>query len=257
MYWFAGGAFQHVRQEWKVERANIALAEQGRAVLMDLARNLHNIRERINQACLRANRDPQSIQLLVVTKMVEHATIEELIKLGVSTFGENRVLQAKDRCERFSQAQWHLIGTLQTNKVKYCRDFAMIHSVDRWHLAQVLEEKAAQWDKQVQILIQVNIANEATKHGVTVDQALTLAERVTQECPHLNIRGLMGMAPLVQPEDTRSYFRRLADLYAELRVKIKPDVDILSMGMSNDFEVAIEEGATMVRIGSALFTEEE
>ncbi|HHT36910.1 MAG: YggS family pyridoxal phosphate-dependent enzyme [Candidatus Wallacebacter cryptica] len=222
---------------------------------MDLAHNLEIIRSRIAQACARVNRDPQSVQLVAVTKTVDDNVVQQLIELGVNIFGENRAQQGKQRSEAFSQSEWHLIGTLQTNKVKLCRNFGLIHSLDRLKLAHELDKHAEQWDKQIDVLIQVNISNEPSKHGLKPQEVIGFAEMVTRECHHLNLRGLMGMAPFVEPEAARPYFRELAQLHQRLITEVKADAGILSMGMSNDFEVAIEEGATMVRIGSALFTE--
>lgn len=224
---------------------------------MNLSQNLEIIRSRIDQACARVNRNPKSVKLIAVTKSVDDATVKQLIELGLNSFGENRVQLAKRRSEAFPQSDWHLIGTLQTNKVKYCRNFSLIHSLDRVKLAEELNKYAIRWDKQVDVLIQVNISNEASKHGLKPNEVIEFAKLVTEEYTSLNICGLMGMAPFVEPAAVRPYFRALAQLHEQLKREVKEDADILSMGMSNDFEVAIEEGATMVRIGSALFTEEE
>lgn len=224
---------------------------------MNLSQNLEIIRSRIDQVCARVNRDPKSVKLIAVTKSVDDATVKQLIELGLNSFGENRVQLAKRRSEAFPQSDWHLIGTLQTNKVKYCRNFSLIHSLDRVKLAEELNKYAVRWDKQVDVLIQVNISNEASKHGLKPNEVIEFAKLVTEEYTSLNICGLMGMAPFVEPAAVRPYFRALAQLHEQLKREVKEDADILSMGMSNDFEVAIEEGATMVRIGSALFTEEE
>ncbi len=224
---------------------------------MNLSQNLEIIRSRIDQACARVNRNPKSVKLIAVTKSVDDATVKQLIELGLNSFGENRVQLAKRRSEAFPQSDWHLIGTLQTNKVKYCRNFSLIHSLDRVKLAEELNKYAVRWDKQVDVLIQVNISNEASKHGLKPNEVIEFAKLVTEEYTSLNICGLMGMAPFVEPAAVRPYFRALAQLHEQLKREVKEDADILSMGMSNDFEVAIEEGATMVRIGSALFTEEE
>lgn len=224
---------------------------------MDLHQNLQVIRSRIAEACARANRDPASVELVAVTKTITDRMVERLLELGVTSCGENRVQAGHRRSELFPQVKWHLIGPLQSNKVKYCRNFSLIHSLERLKIAKLLDEKAAAWDKQLDVLIQVNISGEAAKHGLRPEEVLDFARILTDECPHLNLRGLMGMAPYIEPEQTRKYFRALANLHKELREKIKPDAEVLSMGMSNDFEVAVEEGATVVRIGSALFMEED
>ncbi|NMB39158.1 MAG: YggS family pyridoxal phosphate-dependent enzyme [Firmicutes bacterium] len=220
---------------------------------MDLSFNLSTVRTRIAQACARVGRDPKSVKLLAVTKAVSDDVVAELLRLGISSFGENRVQQGRKRAELFPQADWHLIGSLQTNKVKHCQDFSLIHSLDRLKLAEELNSRAVKWQKSVDVLIQVNISREASKHGLPVEKVCEFAKRVTQEFEYLNLCGLMGMAPFTEPEKTRNCFRELADLQQELKVKVKPDLEVLSMGMSNDFEVAVEEGSTLVRIGSALF----
>ncbi|HKM17088.1 MAG: YggS family pyridoxal phosphate-dependent enzyme [Firmicutes bacterium] len=224
---------------------------------MDLQQNLQTIRSRISQACARTGRDPSSITLVAVTKAVSDRTVQQLIELGVGTFGENRAIPGQRRSGLFPQVKWHLIGPLQSNKVKYCRDFDLIHSLERLKIATLLNQKAAEWDKQINVLIQVNISGEDAKHGLGIGDVLDFARILIRECPNLNLRGLMGMAPYVEPEKTRSCFQALARLHEQLRARVKSDADVLSMGMSNDFEVAVEEGATMVRIGSALFMEEE
>lgn len=224
---------------------------------MDLEHNLKVIRTRIAQACARAKRDPDSVELVAVTKTASDTMVERLIKLGQHSLGENRAKAGHLRSEHFPQAKWHLIGPLQSNKIKYCRNFDLIHSLERLKIAQLLNEKAKEWDKQVNVLIQVNISGESVKHGIRPEETLSFARSLIDDCPNLNLRGLMGMAPHVKPEETRPYFRALSDLHAELRAVVKPDADILSMGMSNDFEVAVEEGATIVRIGTALFMEED
>lgn len=224
---------------------------------MDLQHNLQTIRSRVVQACARINRDPSSVELVAVTKTVSDQMVNQLIELGVDAFGENRAIPGHRRSELFPQVKWHLISPLQSNKIRYCRNFDLIHSLERLKIARLLNQKAAEWDKQIDVLIQVNISGEATKHGLKYDQVLDFARVLIHECPNLNLRGLMGMAPYVEPEKTRGYFRTLASLHKELCTNVKSDAEILSMGMSNDFEVAIEEGATMVRIGSALFIEED
>jgi len=225
---------------------------------MDIAHNVALIRERINEACLRVGRSPEEVTLLAVTKYASDEAVRELLACGVHCFGESRVQAAVRRMAQFgSDVEWHLIGTLQTNKVKYCRSFALIHSLDRWPLAVELDKWAARWEKRQDVLVQVNVSGEATKHGVAPQHALELVRRITTECPNLHVRGLMMMAPLVASEQTRPYFRRARELYEDIQAALGLRWDTLSMGMSGDFEVAVEEGATLVRIGSALLREEE
>lgn len=220
---------------------------------MGLSKNIATIQARIGQACIRANRDPNEVKLIAVTKTVDIDTVDKLRKLGLSEFGENRIQSARAKTGAFPDSKWHFIGTLQTNKVKYCQNFSLIHSLDRLNLAREIDKRARQWGKVMDVLLQVNISEEDSKHGLAINQVLDFAKRVEQDFSWINLRGLMGMAPYVEADHTREYFKRLADLYNEIKSRVNSEVDVLSMGMSNDFEIAIEEGATLVRIGSALF----
>ncbi len=222
---------------------------------MDLKLNLLNIQKRITQACERAGRHPDEVTLLAVSKYVSDEAVESLARLGVKSFGESRIQQARNRLERFPDLNWHFIGSLQTNKVKYAQGFSLIHSLDRLALAQEVNARAQQWNGMVDMLIQVNISEEISKHGVPLDQLNEFASRLS-EFANINVRGLMGMAPFVVASETRSYFRRLNELQEELKLLTNWSMDILSMGMSNDFEIAIEEGSTLIRVGTALFGEE-
>ncbi|NLM40090.1 MAG: YggS family pyridoxal phosphate-dependent enzyme [Firmicutes bacterium] len=226
---------------------------------MCIAVNVARVKGQIAEACARVGRNPNEVRLLAVTKYATDEQVDRLIAAGVHTLGENRVQQAVERMERFGchDVEWHLIGSLQTNKVKYCRNFSLIHSLDRWRLAEELEKRASQWGKRQDVLVQVNISGEDAKHGLEPNDALEFSRRLAAECPHIRTRGLMVMAPLVEAEATRPYFRQARELYEHIKYTLGLDWDILSMGMSGDFEVAIEEGATLVRIGSALFREEE
>ncbi|NLM42353.1 MAG: YggS family pyridoxal phosphate-dependent enzyme [Firmicutes bacterium] len=224
---------------------------------MGIRENLEDVQARIARAAQRSGRTASEIRLLGVTKYASDEDVRELIAAGLLLLGENRVQNARKRVELFPEAEWHLIGSLQTNKVRYCQPFALIHSLDRWALAEALNARAAQWGKRVDVLIQVNVSGEATKSGLAPAEALDFAQRVLAECPQLNVRGLMTMAPLVAPEATRPVFRKTKELYEWLQKELQVHWDTLSMGMTNDFEVAIEEGATLVRIGSALFAKEE
>ncbi len=224
---------------------------------MTIKDNISNIRQRIDSACHQAGRDPQSVHLLAVSKKKPLADIEEAAAAGQKMIGENYVQEfvAKyDDCT--ADVDWHYIGALQSNKVKQLRGkVAMIHSVDRLSLAKEINKQWAKCDRPVEILIQVNIGAEATKAGVSADDLEELVRQIA-ELPNLRIRGLMAIPPhSADPEESRHWFRamrQLADSIAELGL---PDVSMkeLSMGMSDDFEIAIEEGATMIRIGTAIF----
>ncbi|HHY09281.1 MAG TPA: YggS family pyridoxal phosphate-dependent enzyme [Firmicutes bacterium] len=224
---------------------------------MSIQDNLNNVYERIGQAAKRSGRAAADIQLLGVTKFASAAEIEELMQAGLTTLGENRVQQAVKRIERFPEATWHFIGSLQTNKVRFCENFALIHSLDRWRLARQINRWAKRRGRPQEVLIQVNTAGEETKHGLKPESVPKFVERVLAECPYVKIRGLMMMAPYIEPQATRPFFRKTKELYDKVRAELDLDWDILSMGMTNDFEVAVEEGATLVRIGSALFAKEE
>ncbi|HBG09058.1 MAG: YggS family pyridoxal phosphate-dependent enzyme [Firmicutes bacterium] len=224
---------------------------------MGIRENLASVQARIRQAAHRSGRAEGEIRLLGVTKYASDEQVKELMAAGLLLFGENKVQDARKRLELFPEAEWHFIGTLQTNKVRYCESFALIHSVDRWSLAETLNARAAKWGKRQDVLIQVNVAREKSKRGLAPDEVSAFVERVLRECPQLNVRGLMTMAPLVEPEEARPVFRETRLLYERLQAEFQVCWDTLSMGMTNDFEVAIEEGATLVRIGSALFAKEE
>lgn|SRR5690554_7159776 len=225
---------------------------------MNIVRNVALIKERIANACARAHRGTDEVKLLAVTKYAPEEAVQELLNAGIQCLGESRVQQAVKRIHKFGpEVEWHLIGSLQTNKVKYCRNFSLIHSLDRWRLAEELDLRARQWGKRQDVLVQVNIGGEDTKHGLAPEDTLEFVRKVKDECPHIRTRGLMVMAPYIAPEETRPYFRRTRELYERVKRELNLDWDTLSMGMSGDFEVAVEEGATLVRIGSALFGEED
>ncbi|NLJ80721.1 MAG: YggS family pyridoxal phosphate-dependent enzyme [Firmicutes bacterium] len=224
---------------------------------MSIGDNLKDVQARIKEAARRSGRTEADIQLLGITKFASDEEVKELIKAGLNTLGENRIQKARKRMVTFPEADWHFVGSLQTNKVRYCRQFALIHSLDRWRLAREINKRARRWGRPQKILIQVNVSGEQTKHGLEPGSAKRFVKKVVQECPYLEIRGLMMMAPFVAPEKTRPFFRKASELYHSLQQELDLKWDTLSMGMTNDFEVAIEEGATLVRIGTALFAKEE
>ena len=224
---------------------------------MTIALNLASIQERISKAALRAGRDPAGIRLVAVSKTVSTENIEGAIAAGVTILGENYVQEARDKVARIRQpVAWHFIGHLQSNKAKYAVDlFSMVHSVDRLSLAEALDQEAHKRSKILPVLIQVNISGEESKSGINPQGTLQLLERIAA-LQHLSVQGLMTMPPWFEdPEDARPHFNALRKLREELANKKIYGVSLqeLSMGMSGDFEVAIEEGATLVRIGTALF----
>jgi len=226
---------------------------------VDIAANINTIKQRIAAAAARSRRDPDSIKLLAVTKTVSPLYIGKAIDSGISMFGENYVQEAKEKVAAIGKSvQWHMIGHLQTNKAKYAVQlFDYIHSVDRVDLARELDKKACLTGHKINILIEVNVSGEKTKNGITADTAITLIKDVSR-LDNLSVRGLMTMAPYsANPEDSRPYFTGLRNLRDDIiRAGITGiQMEELSIGMTDDFEVAIEEGATIVRIGRAIFGE--
>ena len=216
--------------------------------------NLLKVRERIEKAAQSAGRDPKEIKLVAVSKTVEVARIKEAIEAGVSLLGENYVQEAKEKIEALgSPVSWHFIGHLQSNKAKYAVHlFDVIHSIDSIPLAEELDRRAEQSDRVIKVMIEVNLSREATKFGTDEERVLNLAKSI-QNLRHLSLEGLMTMPPYFDsPEMSRPYYVALREL-KERMVKEGTPMKELSMGMSNDFEVAIEEGATYVRIGTAIF----
>ncbi len=223
-------------------------------IMSTIRENLLRVMERIEKAAQRAGRDPGGIKLVAVSKTVESARIKEAIDAGVTLLGENYVQEAQKKIEEIGQAvAWHFIGHLQSNKAKYAvRLFDMIHSLDGFSLAEELNRKAAQADRIVRVLIEVKLSEEITKFGTEEEGVLSLARSIS-DLDHLALEGLMTMPPFFDsPELSRPYFIRLRNLKERIAregIQIKE----LSMGMSSDFEVAIEEGATYVRVGTAIF----
>lgn len=219
---------------------------------MSTADNIARVRERIARAAERAGRDPATITLVAVSKTVEPAHIREALEAGIRDLGENYYQEARDKQPLFGpEARWHFIGHLQTNKAKYVAGrFFLVQSVDSEALALELGKRAQAAGTTQAVLIEVKLDPAATKFGAEPDAALELAARVA-ETPGLRLRGLMGMAPFGDdPEQARPHFARLRGLYGQLPAEHR---QILSMGMTADFEAAIAEGATLVRIGTAIF----
>ena len=214
-----------------------------------IARNLDEIREQIATAAAKSGRTPDDVRLIAVTKSVPVAEAEILAELGIAHLGENRVDVAKEKIDALGDAvSWHMIGHIQRRKAKdVVRLFDYIDSVDRLTLAEELDSRCEAAGKALPVLLEVNVSGEEAKHGMTPEDLPAVMEAVSG-MPHLDIRGVMTMAPFVDDaEETRPVFAALRELGAQL------GVTELSMGMSNDFRVAIEEGATEIRIGTALF----
>ena len=224
--------------------------------------NLASITDRIVKAAMRAGRDPETVQLVAVSKRKPVAMIQEALAAGQRLFGENYLQEAAEKIAAFDQdMQWHFIGHLQSNKAKAAAElFDMIETVDRLKLAKALDKYAGEAGKKLSVLVQVNIGKEPQKAGVLPEDAEQLLRDMGQ-FPNLAIRGLMTMPPYFDdPEGVRPYFSQMRELAAAMAAKgilgHHGPVE-LSMGMSGDFEVAIEEGATLVRVGTALFGERE
>jgi len=223
----------------------------------DIAANIEKIKQRIAAACSRAGRDPHSVELMAVTKTVSTERILQAVDAGITLLGENYVQEAREKQELLGgRARMHLIGHLQTNKAKYAvRLFDCVHSVDRLELAQELNKRAKAVNRILDILIEVNVSGEQTKNGVSPAQVRELIGRIAG-LENLSVRGLMTMAPYSDdPETSRPYFQALRQLRDDIAREEIPRVQMaeLSMGMTDDFEVAIEEGSTIVRIGRAIF----
>jgi pyridoxal phosphate enzyme (YggS family) len=216
--------------------------------------NFLRVTSRIEEAARRSGRDPSEIKLVAVSKTVDPARIIEAIRAGVSILGENYVQEAQKKIEEIKQpVAWHFIGHLQSNKAKYAiRLFDTIHSVDSLPLAEELNRKAAQANRTIKVMIEVNLSKEATKFGTDEEKVLHMAQGVLG-LSSLSLEGLMTMPPYFDdPEMSRPYYIALRELKEKL-VKEGIPLRELSMGMSNDFEVAVEEGATYVRVGTAIF----
>lgn len=225
---------------------------------MGLQENIKEIQSRIEKAAARSGRPASEITLVAVSKTVDPEKVRLAYELGLRHFGENRVQELQQKIAVLPEASWHMIGRLQTNKVKdVVGQVKLIHSLDRWKLAEELEKRGQQAGLEVPVLIEVNISGETQKAGFQASEVKALLESAGQ-FKSLRIYGFMTMAPLTgQAELSRPIFRELSDMKQELSKKSYTNVEFkhLSMGMSDDFEVAIEEGANIVRIGTALFKE--
>jgi len=225
----------------------------------ELIENLVSVEERVAAACNRAGRDRNEVTLIAVSKTKPVEDLQVIYDQGVRNFGENKVQELTEKIpEMQSDIKWHLIGHLQRNKVKYIVDkVELIHSVDSYRLAEEINIQAKKKNITVPILIEVNAANEVTKFGVKLEETEQLCREISQ-LENVHIMGLMTIAPnVVVSEENRQIFHKIKDLSVDIANKNIDNVDmrIISMGMTNDFEVAIEEGATLVRVGTAIFGE--
>ena len=226
---------------------------------MDLKQRLENVKDRINKAAVKCNRDPQNIKVVAVSKTIPANRVREAIEAGITTLGENYVQEARNKFNLLGTypVSWHFIGHLQSNKAKYAvRLFDLIHSVDTLKLARELNKQAKKVNKIQDILIQINISKEPSKSGSDIENAANLIKDIVL-FENLSVKGLMAMPPFFNnPEKARPYFIALRNLRDQTH-KDFPEIVLneLSMGMTGDFEVAIEEGATLVRIGTAIFGE--
>lgn len=224
-----------------------------------LTENVIEVEKNIQAACDRAGRSREEIRLIAVSKTKPVSDIEEVLTTGILDYGENKVQELSDKYDVLPKnIRWHMIGHLQRNKVKYLiGKTVLIHSVDSLRLAEQIEHEAAKADTIMNVLIEVNVAGEESKFGTTCNEAIELV-RAVAALKHVKIKGLMTIAPFTDnPEDNRIYFKKLKQLSVDIKSKNIDNVDMdeLSMGMTGDYEVAIEEGATMVRVGTGIFGE--
>ncbi|HHW02954.1 MAG TPA: YggS family pyridoxal phosphate-dependent enzyme [Thermoanaerobacterales bacterium] len=222
-----------------------------------LEKNLAVVKTKIVEAAARSGRSPEEIHLVAVTKTVPPETIQKAVDLGITLLGENRVQEAGKKVDTVKgNIEWHLIGHLQKNKVKAAvRLFSMIQSLDSLSLAEEIEKRAAEIFKVMDVLVQINIGREETKSGIDAGDAVDFIKKVSQ-LPHLRIKGLMAIPPFKEdPEEVRPYFRKMNEIFQDIKTMQLKNVEMifLSMGMTNDFSVAIEEGSNMVRIGTGIF----
>ena len=222
--------------------------------MTQIAQNLEEVKRRLSAAALRAGRDPAQVRLVAVSKTVPVELIRAAVAAGQRLFGENYLQEARGKVEALGEAvSWHFIGHLQSNKAKGAVElFELIHGVDRLKLARALNAAAASLGQVQEILLQINLAGETSKSGAGPEAAAALLREISL-LPHLRVLGLMTMPPFLEPEAVRPYFRALRELRDQLQDLSGRPLPELSMGMSGDYEVAIEEGATLVRVGTAIF----
>ncbi|MBR4860925.1 MAG: YggS family pyridoxal phosphate-dependent enzyme [Firmicutes bacterium] len=224
---------------------------------MSIRENIEHINQLKAEAAARSGRKGEDVLLVAVTKLHDVDEINEAIDCGITDIGENKVQEIMDKFDHVKPVRWHLIGHLQTNKVKYIIDkVSMIHSVDSLRLAQEINKRAQQHSLTMDILIQVNSAEEESKFGIKTEETGQMIQDILDTCENIRIRGLMCIAPFEEnPEDARVYFAEVKKLYDEYGKMEHPHLDFqyLSMGMSGDFHVAIEEGSNLIRVGTSIF----
>jgi len=226
-----------------------------------IQKNILETKEKIRQACKRSGRAEEEVTLIAVSKTKPLFMIKEAYEAGMLQFGENKPQEMRDKAKEFTASvNWHMIGTLQTNKIKYVVGTAcMIHSVDSISLAYAIDKEATKKDLVMDVLLEVNVAEEESKHGFSVNEIFPAVQELAS-LSHIRLRGLMTVAPYTEnAEENRIYFRKMKEILVDINAKNIDNVfmDSLSMGMSSDYEVAIEEGATMVRIGTGIFGERD
>lgn len=224
-----------------------------------LKENLSSVEEKIVQACIRAGRDRQDVKLIAVSKTKPVEMLSEAYQEGIRDFGENKPQEIKEKYPQLPQdIKWHMIGHLQRNKIKYIIDkVCMIHSVDSLRLAEAINEEAAKCGIIMPVLVEVNVAKEESKYGIMPEETEAFVRQISL-LPHIRVEGLMTIAPFTEnAEENRIYFRNLKKIAVDIKEKNIDNVNMcnLSMGMTGDYEVAIEEGATMVRVGTGIFGE--
>lgn len=222
-----------------------------------IQKNIQSVQQNINEACARAGRKPEEVTLIAVSKTKPVSMLLEAYEAGARDFGENKVQELMDKIPQMpDDIRWHMIGHLQRNKVKYIVGKVwLIHSVDSLRLAEEISREAVKKQVTVNILVEVNVAQEESKFGTTTDETVALVQQIAQ-LPGIFVKGLMTIAPFVEnAEENRDYFRKLKQLSVDISAKNIDNVsmDILSMGMTGDYVVATEEGATCVRVGTGIF----
>ena len=227
--------------------------------MSSIKQNIDEINKNKDEIASKAGHNPGDVLLVAVTKTRSVAEINEAIDAGITDIGENKVQEIMDKFETVKPVRWHMIGHLQTNKVKYIIDkVSMIHSVDSFKLAEEIDHRAAQHQKVMDILVQVNSAQEESKFGITTGETEELIGDILGNCPNIRIKGLMCIAPYEEnPEDVRIYFREVKELYDKYALLSHQGLNFryLSMGMSHDYEAAILEGSNLIRVGTAIFGE--
>lgn len=221
--------------------------------------NIEAINKNKDELAARVGKKPGEVLLVAVTKTRTADEINEAVDAGITDIGENKVQEIMDKFDLVKPVRWHMIGHLQTNKVKYIIDkVSMIHSVDSFRLAEEIDRRVSQHGAVMDILVQVNSAQEESKFGITTDETGKLIEDILEKCPNIRIKGLMCIAPFEDnPEDVRIYFREVKELYDKYSELTHPRLDFhyLSMGMSHDYGAAILEGSNLIRVGTAIFGE--